>query len=369
MDDNGNTGENENNEEAEEETRTVELDDSELKSVTLKNGAPHGEVIVYNDDGSVAGKLNFEEGLLSGQTEFYENEQLSMSMEFEKGEQKGATVMYISRGNTQENSERDDDDESPEYDEEEDDDEEEEDSKQNNKKNLKKVKKDKNDALSFKKSRKKDSKNGRKYNAIISKTRDLRIRVGGKKVDPKEKNSPGKLIMRYRDGSPVAKRYKRNLIIRVDGHIRIDSMEDISISGENISLEAKKAIKMTAGSDFALKAGDNFSSEAGKDFSEKAGDNFAIQSGKDLTARAGGNFSTHAEKNFAMEARKDFSIKTEYNFSAQARMNMDFKTDINLTWQSKVMAKIDATMVDIKGKSMISASAGIIQMGKLVKVG
>lgn len=66
-----------------------------LKTVTLKNGKPHGELIIYNEDGTISHKLNFVDGVLSGPAEFFEGNQILMMTCFKNGRQDGETIMFM----------------------------------------------------------------------------------------------------------------------------------------------------------------------------------------------------------------------------------------------------------------------------------
>lgn len=66
-----------------------------IKTITLKNGVPHGELLIYGEDGSVSHKLNFVDGVLSGPAEFFQNNQILMKTNFKNGLQDGETVMFL----------------------------------------------------------------------------------------------------------------------------------------------------------------------------------------------------------------------------------------------------------------------------------
>lgn len=65
-----------------------------LKVMTLKNGVPHGEMLIYDDSETVSHKLYFEEGVLNGPAEFYVDGKPMMITEFRNGQQAGETTVY-----------------------------------------------------------------------------------------------------------------------------------------------------------------------------------------------------------------------------------------------------------------------------------
>jgi antitoxin component YwqK of YwqJK toxin-antitoxin module len=79
------------------EATTQEIRDSNgklLKIITMKNGVPHGEMIAFDENGKIACKINYENGLLSGPAEFYLAEQPLMLTFFKNGVQDGETTFF-----------------------------------------------------------------------------------------------------------------------------------------------------------------------------------------------------------------------------------------------------------------------------------
>lgn len=82
-------------------TEVIEVNDQfsgqRLKTVTLKDGKPHGELIIYNEDGTVSHKLNFVDGVLSGPAEIFQGDQILMLTYFKNGQQDGETTMFMNQ--------------------------------------------------------------------------------------------------------------------------------------------------------------------------------------------------------------------------------------------------------------------------------
>lgn len=80
-------------------TQNIEINDpksrEKLKTVAVKDGVPNGELVIYNEDGSISHKLNFVDGILSGPAEFYQGDQILMTTTFKNGQQNGETIMFM----------------------------------------------------------------------------------------------------------------------------------------------------------------------------------------------------------------------------------------------------------------------------------
>ena len=91
--------ENQSEKSQEDKIETVNITDPSsgklLKTVELKNGVPHGAVVIYDDDGSISHKLNYVEGVLSGEAEFFQKNQLIMKTNFSNNVQDGETIVYL----------------------------------------------------------------------------------------------------------------------------------------------------------------------------------------------------------------------------------------------------------------------------------
>ncbi|MDR2067641.1 MAG: hypothetical protein LBP41_01470 [Holosporaceae bacterium] len=65
-----------------------------LKTIAMKNGIPHGEMVIFDENEKTACKLNYENGLLSGPAEFFLAEQPLMLTFFKNGVQEGETTFF-----------------------------------------------------------------------------------------------------------------------------------------------------------------------------------------------------------------------------------------------------------------------------------
>lgn len=66
-----------------------------LKTVSMKNGKPNGSTIMYDENGNIAHKLNYKDGVLDGPAEFYQDGELIMSTSFENNEMSGKTTFFM----------------------------------------------------------------------------------------------------------------------------------------------------------------------------------------------------------------------------------------------------------------------------------
>lgn len=65
-----------------------------IRSIALKGSIPHGETVIYDEKGSIACKLKYEEGILSGPAEFYSNGSPLMFCTFIDGKQEGEATFF-----------------------------------------------------------------------------------------------------------------------------------------------------------------------------------------------------------------------------------------------------------------------------------
>ncbi|MDR2766141.1 MAG: hypothetical protein LBB63_01610 [Holosporaceae bacterium] len=65
-----------------------------LKTITMKDGIPNGPMVIYDENGKVSGKLNYDNGILSGPAEFFLSEKPLMLTFFENGLQEGESILF-----------------------------------------------------------------------------------------------------------------------------------------------------------------------------------------------------------------------------------------------------------------------------------
>ncbi|MDR2794349.1 MAG: hypothetical protein LBB12_01055 [Holosporaceae bacterium] len=65
-----------------------------IQSVTLKNGVPDGETLIYDDGGQLTHRLMYENGVLSGPAEFFFAGKPLMNTFFKNGLQEGEAVFF-----------------------------------------------------------------------------------------------------------------------------------------------------------------------------------------------------------------------------------------------------------------------------------
>lgn len=65
-----------------------------LRTVTVRNGVPHGETVIYDSDGNVSYKVNYDDGVLSGPAEFFTDNTLIMIAAFANGKLEGDATFF-----------------------------------------------------------------------------------------------------------------------------------------------------------------------------------------------------------------------------------------------------------------------------------
>ena len=65
-----------------------------IRTISTKNGIPHGETVIYDVDGNISCKVNYENGVLSGTAEFFMNGAPLMYTAFKDGQQEGEAIFF-----------------------------------------------------------------------------------------------------------------------------------------------------------------------------------------------------------------------------------------------------------------------------------
>lgn len=65
-----------------------------IRSISLKEGIPHGETVIYDSKGNISCKLQYDEGVLSGPAEFYNDGSPLMFCSFKNGKQEGEATFF-----------------------------------------------------------------------------------------------------------------------------------------------------------------------------------------------------------------------------------------------------------------------------------
>lgn len=65
-----------------------------VRTISTRGGIPHGETVIYDGDGNVSCKVNYEDGVLSGPAEFFMNGVPLMYTTFKDGKQEGEATFF-----------------------------------------------------------------------------------------------------------------------------------------------------------------------------------------------------------------------------------------------------------------------------------
>jgi antitoxin component YwqK of YwqJK toxin-antitoxin module len=65
-----------------------------LKSISMKDGVPHGETQIFDENGQLANKLNYDSGQLSGPAEFFFAGKPTMIASFANGKLEGEATLF-----------------------------------------------------------------------------------------------------------------------------------------------------------------------------------------------------------------------------------------------------------------------------------